>query len=76
MRQMLHDVEQHMYTLEIRSDDPDVIHSQLEYCLVSYYIRFSFVFSYSILLSNRNFIKLYQILNLKLNMLFVLDVVL
>jgi hypothetical protein len=35
MCQILHDVEQNMHTLEIRSDDPDVIHSQLEHCLVS-----------------------------------------
>ncbi len=35
MRQILHDVEQNIYTLEIRSDDPDVIHNQLEHCLVS-----------------------------------------
>ncbi|CAF3539694.1 unnamed protein product [Rotaria sordida] len=36
MRQILHDVEQNMYTLEIRSDDPDVIHNQLEHCLRLY----------------------------------------
>ncbi|CAF3430971.1 unnamed protein product [Rotaria sp. Silwood1] len=36
MRQILYDVEQNMYTLEIRSDDPDVIHNQLEHCLKLY----------------------------------------
>jgi hypothetical protein len=35
MRQILHDVEQNLYTLEIRSDDADVIHNQLEHCVVS-----------------------------------------
>jgi hypothetical protein len=75
MRQILHDVEQNIYTLEIRSDDPDVIHNQLEHCLVSFYlIKFYFNF-FLLFILNRNFIKLYQILNLKLNMLFVLVVV-
>jgi hypothetical protein len=36
MRQILHDVEQNLHTLEIRSDEPDVVHSQLEHCLVSF----------------------------------------
>lgn len=36
MRQILHDVEQNLHTLEIRSDEPDVVHSQLENCLVSH----------------------------------------
>ena len=35
MRQILHDVEQNLHTLEIRSDEPDVVHAQLEHCLVS-----------------------------------------
>jgi hypothetical protein len=35
MRRILNDVEQNTHGLEIRSDDPDVIHSQLETCLVS-----------------------------------------
>lgn len=35
MRQILQEVEQHLHSLEIRSDDPDVIHNQLEHCLVS-----------------------------------------
>jgi len=74
MRQILHDVEQNIYTLEIRSDDPDVIHNQLEHCLVSFYLL-NFYFNFFFYLLNRNFIKLYQILNLKLNMLFVLVVV-
>jgi hypothetical protein len=42
MRQILHDVEQNMYTLEIRSDEPDVIHNQLEHCLVSLSLRILF----------------------------------
>ena len=37
MRQILHDVEQSFHTLEIRSDEPDVVHNQLEHCLVSFY---------------------------------------
>jgi hypothetical protein len=48
MRQILHDVEQSLYTLEIRSDEPEVIHTQLEHCLVSYFEFFSS--SYSIIL--------------------------
>ncbi|CAF3670938.1 unnamed protein product [Adineta steineri] len=36
MRQILHDVEQNLYTLEIRSDDPDVVHNQLEHCIKVY----------------------------------------
>lgn len=36
MCQILHDVEQNLHTLEIRSDEPDVIHTQLEYCFVSF----------------------------------------
>ncbi|CAF2858218.1 unnamed protein product [Rotaria sp. Silwood2] len=36
MRQILQDVEQNIYTLEIRSDDPDVVHNQLEHCLKLY----------------------------------------
>jgi hypothetical protein len=76
MRQILHDVEQNIYTLEIRSDDPDAIHNQLEHCLVRIIkILFNLFFCFVCLL-NRNFIKLYQILNLKLNMLFVLVVLL
>jgi len=35
MRQILNDIEQNIHSLEIRSDDPDVIHNQLENCLVS-----------------------------------------
>ncbi len=35
MHQILHDIEQNIHILEIRSDDPDVIHNQLENCLVS-----------------------------------------
>ena len=35
MRQILNDVEQSIHQLEIRSDDPDIVHSQLENCLVS-----------------------------------------
>jgi hypothetical protein len=42
MRQILHDVEQNIYTLEIRSDEPDVIHNQLEHCLVSLSLRILF----------------------------------
>lgn len=42
MRQVLYDVEQNIHTLEIRSDDPDVIHSQLEYCLVCFNSNFSY----------------------------------
>ncbi|CAM2708186.1 unnamed protein product [Rotaria socialis] len=38
LRQILLDVEQNIYTLEIRSDDPDVIHNQLEHCLKLYKI--------------------------------------
>jgi len=38
IRQILHEVEQSMPSLEIRSDDPDVIHDQLEHCLKLYKI--------------------------------------
>ena len=72
MRQILLDVEQSLHTLEIRSDDPDVIHNQLEHCLVSFRIFYNQY--YNPMVYFRNFIKLYQILNLKLNMLFVLAV--
>ena len=41
MCQILHDVEKNMHSLDIRSDDPDVIHNQLEHCLVS--LRFSII---------------------------------
>ncbi|CAF4861262.1 unnamed protein product, partial [Rotaria sp. Silwood1] len=36
MRQILNDVEQNTHTLEIHSDDPDIIHNQLENCLKLY----------------------------------------
>jgi len=36
MRQILNDIEQNIHLLEIRSDDPDVIHNQLENCLKLY----------------------------------------
>lgn len=35
MRQLLNDIEQNIHVLEVHSDDPDVIHNQLEHCLVS-----------------------------------------
>ena len=35
MRRTLHEVEQIIHTLDIRSDDPDIVHSQLDQCLVS-----------------------------------------
>jgi hypothetical protein len=35
MRQVLNDIEQNIHLLEVRSDDPDIIHNQLENCLVS-----------------------------------------
>ncbi|UJR26820.1 hypothetical protein I4U23_008133, partial [Adineta vaga] len=38
VRQVLHDVEQNLHTLEIRSDDADVVHNQLEHCLKFYKI--------------------------------------
>jgi hypothetical protein len=40
VRQILNDVEQNIYTLEIRSDEPDIIHNQLEHCLVSFVFCF------------------------------------
>ncbi|CAF3292012.1 unnamed protein product [Rotaria socialis] len=36
MRQILNDIEQNINVLEIHSDDPDVIHNQLEHCLKLY----------------------------------------
>ncbi|CAF4320996.1 unnamed protein product, partial [Rotaria sp. Silwood2] len=36
MRQILNDVEQNTHILEIHSDDPDIIHNQLENCLRLY----------------------------------------
>ncbi|CAF1587705.1 unnamed protein product [Rotaria magnacalcarata] len=36
MRQVLNDIEQNINVLEIHSDDPDVIHNQLEHCLKLY----------------------------------------
>lgn len=36
VRQMLNDVEENIYLLETRSDDPDVVHNQLENCLKLY----------------------------------------
>lgn len=45
MRQILHDVEQSLYTLEIRSDEPDVVHNQLEHCLVKLQLHSSFSYS-------------------------------
>ncbi|CAF3672349.1 unnamed protein product [Rotaria sordida] len=36
MRQILNDVEQNIHMLEIHSDDPDIIHNQLETCLKLY----------------------------------------
>lgn len=44
MRQILIDVEQNLYALEIRSDDPDVVHNQLEHCLVSFNLIFKYKF--------------------------------
>ena len=34
MRQILNEIESNIHILEVRSDDPDVIHSQFEDCLV------------------------------------------
>lgn len=36
MRQILNDIEQHVHLLNIHSDDPDVIHNQLENCAKLY----------------------------------------
>ena len=44
MRRILHDVEQNIYVLEIRSDDPDTIHNQLEHCIVSFFCIEWFMF--------------------------------
>lgn len=71
MRQILLEVEQNLPVLEVRSDDPDVIHSQLEHCLVRRKKKRSKYFSLIFLrFSFRNFIKLYQKSKVKLNTLF------
>ncbi|CAF0755155.1 unnamed protein product, partial [Didymodactylos carnosus] len=36
MRQILQDVEQNMHILDVRTDDPDVIHNQLDQCVKLY----------------------------------------
>lgn len=74
MRQILHDVEQNLHTLDIRSDEPDVVHAQLEHCLVSICPCSQSVSPHCIDQLFRNSIKLYRKSKLKWNMSFVLDV--
>jgi hypothetical protein len=56
MRQILNEVEQNAHLLEIRSDDPDVIHNQLENCLVSCIFQISLPYSFYSIETLQNFI--------------------
>jgi len=73
-RQILQEVEHHLHSLEIRSDEPEIVHNQLDLCNVRFHFE-TFIIHIHVILF-RNSIKLFRILNLKLNMLFVLAEVL
>ena len=45
VKRELGSIEEQIHLLEVHSEDPDVIQEQLEICIVSYFIVFSFDFA-------------------------------